>query len=453
MPVPDQHQSDEREPYFEIWEPVEPATPDDPPIAAVQSPVLEVVGLRFELAPGVELDLACVPPTKPLLDLARIDAIVSLDDPVPPRTRKALSHEPYRHKAVVGWLDRFGCLTTEQVARAARPGADVRWAQRVLGELYRAGLVERRRAQLSSGERGRGGSAPWLWSLTAAGLRQGKVWRIPDDTAWWSRHYWPQIPADRRWRRSEARTSAWLGHDLHAADWAMAMCRLASEWEMFSVLDVFTPRYLEGQLCPPRKLALIGARPHAPTLSELPLDLGWMCDGISRGPFTRTIKPDLTLRLWLRLPAGGGCEFDLLVELDRTRRPAKNLGKLVAYDDFLTGWALLQRRVQERGRPVVIFVCPDETRVRGLMEAADRLVVGRIGQLGMPADHWRYPGREHLLFTIEPLIHHDSLLAWRLPALPPDVRGTSNGNGVAAELVTILPAYVMPPEPTSPWGG
>lgn len=435
----------------EMWEPVDLPTPEAPPIAAVRSAPLEFVGQPFELAPGVDLDTE-LPPIKPLVDLARIDTIVSLGNPVPPKARSALPREVDGHKAVLAWLDRFGCLTTEQLRRAARPDGSDRWIQTVLSELLGAGLVERRRAQLKAGAaQKRGGRAPWLWSLTAAGLRQGKAWRMPEGT-WWSAYCAPRIPEERRWRRSEARASAWLGHDLHAAEWALALCRLAYEWSTFGVLDVFTPRYLEGQLRPPRKPTLFGPRPQAPSLSDVPLDLGWMFDGISRGPFVGTIKPDLTLRLWVEHPHENGCEVDLLVELDRTSRPAYNRKKLIAYDEFLSGWSLLRPRVQQHGRPVVVFVCPDERRLRGLMKVADGLVVGRIGQLGMPADHWRYPGREHLLFTIEKLIHYDSLLAWRLPALPPDVRRAADGGGLPAQLVTILPEDLMPLESLSPWG-
>ena len=453
MPAPDdERQPPEREEPFELWEPVEPPTPDDPPIAAVRSPALEIVGEPFELAPGVDLD-EMPPATRTLRHLERIDTIVSLGKPAAPEVRVALPRHCGGYEGAVAWLDRFGCLTTEQLWRVVSPGASERWIQTVLGELLRAGLVERRLGQLKAGDgRRRGGSGPWLWSLTAAGLRQGKAWRLPADRIGWSAYCAPQIPEDRRWRRSEARTAAWLGHDLHAAEWALAVCRLAYEWQTFAVLDVFTPRYWEGQLRPPRKLAAFGSSPHAASLHDVRLDPGWMFDGIASGPFARTIQPDVTLRMDARVSEDSGRELDLLVELDRTSRPAYNRRKLIAYDEFLTGWGLLCQRVQERGRPVVIFVCQDRRRMLGLMETADRLVVGRVGHLGMPAEHWRYPGREHLLFTMEKLIHHSSLLAWRLPPLPPEVRRAAEGAARSPQSVTILPTDLMPPEPPSPWG-
>jgi len=451
MPAPYEDQPS-REPAFEIWEPVDPPTPDDPPPAALRSPALDIVGQRFELPPGVSLD-DVPPPTRTLQGLARIDTIVSVGNPVSPKMRAALSRESDGHKAVLAWLDRVGCMTTEQLRRAARPSASDKWIQGVLAELLRAGLVERRLAQLKAGDgRRRGGSGPWLWSLTAAGLRQGKAWRLPQDRTGLRAYGVPQIPEERRWRRSEARASAFLGHDLHALEWALAFCRLAHEWGTFGALDVLTPRYLDGQLCRPRKLAVFGARPRAASLHDVPLDLGWRFDGISSGPFRKTIKPDITLRLWVELSEDTGREFDFLVELDRTSRPAYNRDKLIAYDEFLTGWGLLCQRVQEHGRPVVVFVLSDMTRLRGLMATADRLVVGRIGHQDMPPHHWRYPGREHLLFTTEELIHHGSLLAWKLATLPPDARTAAGDDGPTAQLVTILPTDLMPLDPPSPWG-
>jgi Replication-relaxation len=452
MPAPYEHQPHRRKVPFEIWEPVDPPTPDDPPIAAVRSPALEIVGQPFDLEPGVDLD-EHPPPTKMLRDLARIDTIVSLGKPVPPKLRLALPRQSDGHRAVLPWLDRVGCMTTEQLRRAVRPAASEKWIQGVLSDLLRAGLVDRRLAQLKAGDgRRRGGSGPWLWSLTASGLRQGKTWCLPQDRTGLCAYGWLQIPEERRWRRSEARASAWLGHDLHAAEWALAVCRLAYEWRTFGVLDVLTPRYLDGQLVPPRKLAVVGARPGPASLHDVPIDFRWRFDGIASGPFVKTIKPDITLRLWAELLEDTGREFDLLVELDRTSRPAYNRNKLIAYDEFLTGWGLLCQRVQEHGRPVVIFVCRDKKRRRGLMETADRLLVGCIGHPDMPAHHWRYPGREHLLFTTEELIHHGSLLAWRLPALPPSVRRAAADDGPPEQLVTVLPTDLMPLDPPSPWG-
>ena len=198
-------------------------------------------------------------------------------------------------------------MTTEELRRAVRPSASDKWIQGVLAELLRAGLVERRLAQLKAGGgRRRGGSGPWLWSLTAAGLRQGKAWRLPQDRTGLRAYGVLQIPEERRWRRSQARASAFLGHDLHALEWALALCRLACEWGTFGVLDVLTPRYLDGQLCPPRKLAMFGARPRWAVSHDVPLDLGWRLDGISSGPFRKTIKPDIALRLGVELSEDRG---------------------------------------------------------------------------------------------------------------------------------------------------
>jgi len=42
-------------------------------------------------------------------------------------------------------------------------------------------------------------------------------------------------------------------------------------------------------------------------------------------------------------------KVDLLVEVDRTQKPAKNLRKFERYDAFFTGWGLLHPRVEQLG--------------------------------------------------------------------------------------------------------
>lgn len=90
-------------------------------------------------------------------------------------------------------------------------------------------------------------------------------------------------------------------------------------------------------------------------------------------------------------------------------------------------------------RPVVIFTSPDEQSMRTLMKAADREMTGRIGWTGDPEHAWYYPGRDHILFTIEDEIHHGSMLAWRLPKLPPTLREALGYEGFFTPAVAILP--------------
>ena len=99
-------------------------------------------------------------------------------------------------------------------------------------------------------------------------------------------------------------------------------------------------------------------------------------------PF-REIKPDVSLEL--RIPSLK-LTFDLLVELDLTGRPSYNHEKFLAYDAFLTGWALAHPRYRALGtRPVAVFVCPDARTALAYAQQADRVMTGRIGAMGTAA--------------------------------------------------------------------
>jgi hypothetical protein len=152
----------------EYWEPVEPDVP------ALRSPVREIIGNAAEVDPDAPID---VEPPRPrsMLELDRYDEIVALGRVEVPARRLPLARVRYEHLMVAKWLDRFGCMTTEQLHRAVLPGATLRATQDLLRRMRDAGHVERRRTQLDIiAGRGRGGSAPRLYSLTAAGYRLGR---------------------------------------------------------------------------------------------------------------------------------------------------------------------------------------------------------------------------------------------------------------------------------------
>jgi hypothetical protein len=87
----------------------------------------------------------------------------------------------------------------------------------------------------------------------------------------------------------------------------------------------------------------------------------------------------------------------------------------------------------------VIFTSPNETSMIALMKAADEVMTGRIGWLGDPEHAWYHPGRDHVLFTTEPEMHRGSMLAWRLPELPRDLRDKLCYDGFPITVVEILP--------------
>lgn len=417
----------------ERWEPVEPDIP------ALCSLARELIGIPAQADPDEFLDVDPDEPPAPdplrpasMLELDRCDQIVSFGTVEAPPRRRPLAAVRYEHVMVCKWLDRFGFMTTDQLRRAVLPDATLRATQDLLRRMRDAGLVERRRVQLSIEEgRRRGGSTPRLHSLTPAGYRLGQ--RSPG-------FYRSVIPRTGGRRRSEAQTPMHLHHDLHAVGWWQAFEAVLGPG--VDVSDVLTPRYEEGRFKAPRIHNGRGRGWRAVGLRDILLGAGAQITGIPNDPFDYTIEPDLTIRLdvmgWL-IGRREDIKVDLLLEIDRTQKPARNLRKFARYDQFLTGWGLLHPRVEQLGtRPVVIFTSPNETSMRALMKAADEVMTGRIGWTGDPLHAWYYPGRDHVLFTIETEIHHGSMRAWRLPELPRGLRDEL-GYGFLPQPVTILP--------------
>ncbi|MGN6188036.1 MAG: replication-relaxation family protein [Conexibacter sp.] len=419
----------------EYWEPV---TPDIP---ALRSPARELVGNPAPRDPDEPIDLDPPRPASLLL-LDRYDQIMSLGVIEEPRRRQRLARVRDEHVMVCKWLDRFGFMTTEQPHQAVLPRKRLRATQDLLYRMRNAGLIERRHVQISIEEgRRRGGSGPRLYSLLPHGYRLGQ--RSPG-------FYRPVIPRTAGRRRSEARTSMHLHHDLHTVGWWHAF--EAALGPGVGVTDVFTPRYEEGRLSAPRIHTGRGYR----TAERRDILLGGGADiaGIPNDRFAYTIEPDLTIRLELMGWLTGKTEdiaVDLLVEVDRTQRPARNLNKFKRYDQFLAGWALMHPRYEQLGtRPIVIFTSPDERSMLALMKAADEIMTGRIGWTGEPEHTWYYPGRDHVLFTTETEIHHSSMLAWRLPELPRELRETLGYEGFPLRVVEILPPELTAAEPPPP---
>ncbi|HMJ04272.1 MAG TPA: hypothetical protein VK506_15130 [Conexibacter sp.] len=206
---------------------------------------------------------------------------------------------------------------------------------------------------------------------------------------------------------------------------------------------MFTPRYDEGCFRTPRIHNARGAGWRGVQLRDI-LPGEARIAGIPNEPFDYTIEPDLTIRLEIWGPLVGkthDINIDLLIEVDRTLKSAKNLRKFERYDQFLTGWGLLHPRVEQLGtRPIAIFTSPDEPSMIALMKAADEVMTGRIGWTGKPEHECYHPGRDHVLFTTETEIHNGSMRAWRLPRLPRELRDQLGYEGFAITVAEILPA-------------
>jgi len=152
-----------------------------------------------------------------------------------------------------------------------------------------------------------------------------------------------------------------------------------------------------------------------------------------------TLAPDLSVQLQGQV-ADQRAVIDLLLEVDRSGRGAYNAAKYAAYDQFLGGWCMRTRRFgRERGtRPVVVFVARSAKTVLTLLHRADRAMTLGFGPPGgYDASGFEYPGRAHTAFTCMEWLLAGEPLALRLPALPPQVRGSETE--LRPERVALLP--------------
>lgn len=368
------------------------------------SPVRRIVGRR---AADFGEPPVRGPAPSSLRDLAFVDRINDLAEPV---------HEPPANKlprlydadyAILALLDRAGLVLPSQIHRAVSPTKTAAAVRSRLTKLYGAGLV----ARVAIGVRNRSsgdGRLPSLYTLTRHGLQTAQQ-RQPS-----------AIHLEREWRPIEQRKAARLAHDLRALSWAIELHRVVGDlatnyWR--------TPRYATGRFPVPQIGA--GHKRHALTLRELPTPDGHALLDVALAEF-REIKPDIALELRVQAMK---LTFDLLVELDITGKPSYNRDKFLAYDAFLGGWCRHHRRYMQLGTPpAVVFVCPSNEAALRLAKEADDTMTARLGPMGTQEQEWSFPGREHLFFASEEDIHHGSLGALALPRLPPDLRARLAGS-------------------------
>ena len=377
--------------------------PPEPPNLA-DSPVRRVVGRRVPGPPPGQHEAPAPDSLRELAFLDRINEIGPADQLDGAAKLPRLYDEDY---AILALLDRAGLAPRSLIGRAVFPTRSGTTTSHRLTKLYRHGLI----AQHTTGlrEHGRGdGKPPLLYSLTRRGLEVAQ-----------GRQPAPAISPKREWRAIEQRNAGRLGHDLHALAWAIELHRTVGtiatdHWR--------TPRYATGRYPVPQ--AGSGRDRHPITLNEIPVPDGQAIIDVELKTFTE-VKPDVSLELkidTLKLT------FDLLVELDLTARPSYNRDKFLAYDAFLCGWSLAHPRYRAQGtRPVVVFVCPDTHAALACAREADTALTGRIGVMGTQAEHWYYPGRDHVLFAVEADMHHHTLSALALPPRPPGLRERLTG--------------------------
>jgi hypothetical protein len=254
------------------------------------------------------------------------------------------------------------------------------------------------------------------------------------------------IHPDAPWREHKVTDPRYALHNLHAIGWALAFERVAGRfvraWHGPShpLARPRVPRVKEERewvnlgprhLTPPANMAIHGLR--------FPADVDE-----SRQEF-EGLEADALIEL--AIPGGNGTRrVDVFIEMDRTRRPAKNTPKFRRYDHFITGWSTLLDRYAEalKERPIVVFVCDDGDQALEFLKLADTQVMGAIGVKGTELPEWQHPARERMFFVAERDLHSGTLRALRLPAHPPKVRAAlREATDVQPEQVSILPRRLL----------
>jgi protein involved in plasmid replication-relaxation len=322
----------------------------------------------------------------------------------PDRSRRRRTLRPDELETLAAlWRLRF--LFPSQIGRLTMPGVARRTVQHRLGTLHKQGLVQR--LQLNTAK---GGQNQRIYALTRAGFEAARAQRGPRG---------PYIGPQENWTDFEATDPRRLLHDLHANAWLIAFAGLAGE----RVRGYRGPR--QSRLNPPGRMVR-GEWVPLPK-SELPLGSGEALRDLKVERF-EAVHPDLTIEFSLRLQSSER-RVDLLVEMDRTRKPALNRTKFHRYDALLTIWARALDRYRMLGEPpVVIFVCDDDKVALDFARTADQEVTGRIVQVGRPEAEWPSPARSRMFFVAEAEIHLGSTRAYRLPPQPPEVRRALSGS-------------------------
>jgi hypothetical protein len=365
-------------------------------------------------------------PTPPsLLEVAFIDQVKHVGEGIyvqPPEKLPRLSDEDF---GVLALLDRVGLVVSGLIHQAIFPGRQPRSFRDRMKKLYDAGLVARHEITVPKEQRGPG-SLPHVYSLTRHGFwmaqnRQGAV-----------------IPPSREWRAIEQQAGLKLRHDMHTLGWIIALHRLLGG---HATDDWMTPRYATGRIPVPKVGKGRGRRPAG--LFDIPTSNGIAPFDVQGEEFSE-IRPDAIAEVRLR---SDQLSFDILLELDLTRRASYNTAKFLAYDAFLLGWYRLVRRYRDRhngNRPIVVFVFPDAHSALACAKAADAALTAHLGPLGSdPVDHY-YPGREHIFFAVEADMHRGSPAVIALSPFPPAVRRRMYGHDdPQLERVALLPESVL----------
>jgi hypothetical protein len=313
-------------------------------------------------------------------------------EPLPKELAEELEPQA-RDLEIIRALWRYRFLLTSQIAREWWPGKSLWATQKRLRRLTAADWVTRFRPRLSKGKH------EWVYELARKGFELGRNYRCLDGF---------YIPNEAKWRPRHVSDYRLVQHDLQVKAWAMAYRRLVGE----EIADWLGPE--QGRIDVPTRYEDRRFKPMTLDHANHEMSDYTYIRDLRRDTFAPVV-PDATLKLDLD---EGPRALELLIEFDRTARPAKNVDKLRRYDALITGWwrgADRYRGVKQP--PTVVFVCRSREQAEALMRVAHHEVTGQHSRSG--GGRRSSPGRDHMLFVAEPDIHEASLVAWMLSPHPP----------------------------------
>jgi hypothetical protein len=318
-------------------------------------------------------------------------------------------------RELLAWLAAARCALSSQIHRRFNATRSLSVTQRQLKRLADAGLLAR--FQL---HRDDGGGIPLCCAVTEAAVaRLGLAARRA-----------PELGED---------ALDGLRADVHTVGWLLALEALAGE----ALVEVLGPG--RAAIAPgvrePAALALSGGLRARDFLATAR-------DG-SRAPAERFdgVRPRAVASLSSAGEAGAAAARDLLLVADGGGR----LAWLEAYDHLLSGWWRSVERYRRAGRPpAVVVLCSDGSRALARARAADGVLSACLAQIGVDPVHWQRGGRAGIHFAAEEDLHQGLATAWRVPALPPSLRGDERCEPLRVEFAQ-LPPVAGPGSAKPPW--
>lgn len=308
------------------------------------------------------------------------------------RERKSIDRAPLGSAHAIAMLAdlwQHKAMLVSHLARKYFPGSDITGPRRLLARMWHAGWVDRSRFSLPRGE----GPSEYTYWLAKPGFDLAKTRGA--------------IPGDTRWSGDRPNDHRLITQPLQVIAWVLCYRDLLGD-------------HLTGWIGEPHGTIDVPPKPGKPRTPLEPADVpleGYAQLHALKGKRFGRIVPDATLQLDF---PDKGRRFDLLIELDRSERPALNIDKLHRYDALLSCWWRTVTRYQDLGEPpAALFICPDDDAVRALIERADReLTTALIPRPGDPPAAWHYPSRERTMFASERDMHTGNPAAFMLPRQP-----------------------------------